>query len=330
MNKNQWLKKGIALTVIVVLIGVAFTSASVSERDISIHNISSNNTELSLSSDDDAILEYDTSTRNMNAYSRGISLGIGGDIVITFDPDDIIEPIEPLSGYRLVHINVSYAIRGLLSGKFLPMIKKRLSHMPIHLSINRTPEWADAIIIPDIVYPEISTEFKSDTTNLFISIVNKSAFAFCMGNIVIEAKTEPLLGPLGIITWIKQTQIISAVSFTPDYYPLISVTLENDTIQTPPGQLVELPITIKNIGNAKTIVTIDKLEYPDDWTVEIIPDIMIDIFENQEIQVSLFLCSPQNFIGNQTIRIALTPDYYGYEYKQGVTEFISILAYYQP
>jgi len=43
MNKNRLLKKGIVLTVIVMLIGLVFTSASVSERDISIQNISSNN-----------------------------------------------------------------------------------------------------------------------------------------------------------------------------------------------------------------------------------------------------------------------------------------------
>ncbi|UCF12980.1 MAG: hypothetical protein JSW06_01660 [Thermoplasmatales archaeon] len=300
MNKNHLLKKGIVFTVIVMLIGLTFTSASVSKRDIS--------------------------TRKMSTNKHGINFQIGGDIFITVDPDAISEPIEPLSGYRLVPVNVSYAIRGLLAGKLLPIIKKRCSHMPIYLSIKNRSEWADAIILPDIVYPEISTEYKSDTTNLFISIVNKSAFAFTGGYILIEAKTKPLLGPLGLITWINPRQEVSQVGFIPDYYPLISVTPENDTIETPPGEPVELPITIKNLGNAITRIDFDKLEYPDDWGV-LIPSI-ITLTINQEIQVSLVLRSPQNFIGNQTIRLALTPDYYGYNYKQGVTEFISILAYY--
>lgn len=169
MNKNQLLKKGSILTVIVMLIGLAFTSASLSERDISIQNISTNNPELSLSSDDDTILEYDTgavserdiSTRNMNANTRRLSLGLYGYIRIKADDEALHKPIDPLSGYRLVPVNVSYVIDGLLADELLPIIKKKWSHMPIHLSIESTPEWVDAIILPDIVYPEISTEFKS-------------------------------------------------------------------------------------------------------------------------------------------------------------------------
>lgn len=335
MNKNRLLKKGIVLTVIVMLIGLAFTSASLSERNISTQNITSNNTELSLSSDDDTILEYDTgaiseryiSTRNMNANTRGLSLGLYGYIRIKADDEALHKPIEPLSGYRLVPVNISYAIDGLLANELLPIIKKKWSHMPIHLSIESIPEWADAIILPDIVYPEISTEYKSDTTNLFISIVNKSAHAYSMEYITLKAQTEPLIGPLGIITWINPTQGESNIYFTPDYFSLISVTPENDTVQIPPGQVVKLLITIKNLGNAKTQITIDKLEYPDDWVVNIISNTVIDI--NQERQVSLTLRSPQNFIGNQTIRIALTPSYTYDPENRGVTEFISILAYEQ-
>lgn len=158
--------------------------------------------------------------------------------------------------------------------------------------------------------------------------MNISAPAYYLGYITLKAQTEPLIGPLGIITWINPTQSESNISFVPDYLPLISVTPENDTVQIPPGQVVQLSITIKNLGNAKTQIIIDKLEYPDDWNVNIISNTVLNI--NQERQVSLTLRSPQNFSGNQTIRIALTPSYYDNDYLRGLTDFISILAYYQP
>lgn len=275
-----------------------------------------------------SVSQIEGATKNNITNNRGpLTSGV---IKINCNTSELSGLIPPLSGYKLVHINVSYLVTGLYANIIVPFITKIWSHMPIGLSIEDVPEGVHVFIVPDIVYPEIDTQWRADEALLFISVLNTTTPAHAEYKIRIRAEPqyESLRGPLGIITWIHTPTYIAEFTIASEYYPLITVTPENYSIATPPGQVVELPITIKNLGNAKTVVTIDKLEYPDNWGVNIISNTVLNI--NQERQVSLVLRSPQNFSGNQTIRLAFTPSYFGDPENRGVTEFISILAYYQP
>ena len=300
--KSVVCNKGIAVAIAILIIGLTFTPTSISQLE-------------------------KTTKDNNNTNDRG-PFTLQGDIKVNYNASELSEKIPPLGGYKLVHLNVSYKVTGLLANALVPFIKRLWSHMPIELSIEDVPEWADIFIVPDVVYPEIDARWKTDGALLFISVQNTTAPAN-IPNIIqlcLEPQYEYLRGPLGIITLVHSPNKTAELSFTVKYYPLISVVPENDTIATPPGQVVVLPITIKNLGNAETEITIDKLEYPDDWSVNILSNTKVDI--NEEIQVSLFIRSPQNFSGNQTIRLAFTPSYFADPENRGVTEFISILAYY--
>ena len=299
--KSVVCNKGIAVAITALIIGLTFTPTSISQLE--------------------------KTTKNNNTNDRG-PFTLQGVIKVNYNASELSEKIPPSGGYRLVHINVSYKVQGLLANTLVPFIKRKWSHMPIELSIEDVPEWADIFIVPNVVYPEIDTQWKTDGALLFISVQNTTAPAHIpkIIQLCLEPQYEYLRGPLGIITLVHSPNHTARLSFVVNYYPLISVVPENDTIVTPPGQVVELPITIKNLGNAKTEITVDKLEYPDDWDVNIISNTVINI--NQERQVSLFIRSPQNFSGNQTIRLAFTPSYYAWSEYRGVTEFISILAYY--
>ncbi|MCK4332465.1 MAG: hypothetical protein KAV40_02675 [Thermoplasmatales archaeon] len=299
--KSTICNKGITIAITALIIGLTFTPTSISQLE--------------------------KTTKNNNTNDRG-PFTLQGVIKVNYNASELSEKIPPSGGYRLVHINVSYKVQGLLANTLVPFIKRKWSHMPIELSIEDVPEWADIFIVPNVVYPEIDTQWKTDGALLFISVQNTTAPAHIpkIIQLCLEPQYEYLRGPLGIITLVHSPNHTARLSFVVNYYPLISVVPENDTIVTPPGQVVELPITIKNLGNAKTEITVDKLEYPDDWDVNIISNTVINI--NQERQVSLFIRSPQNFSGNQTIRLAFTPSYYAWSEYRGVTEFISILAYY--
>ncbi len=298
--KNVFCNKGICIVIVSLIIGLAFTPIAVSQVD-KVHD---------------------------NTTERGL-FTLEADIKVTYNAKELSEKIPPLGGYNLVHINVSYKVRGMFATALLPIIKRKWSSMPIKLSLEDVPEWADILIVPDIVYPEFDTQWSTKEAFLFISVQDSMAPAN-VPNIIqlcLEPEYEYLHGPLGIIPLLHSSNRTAELAFTVDYYPLISVTPENDTIETPPGQQVTLPISIKNLGNAETVVTIDKLEYPDDWHVYIVHNVKVDI--NEEIQVSLSLVSPKNFSGNQTIRLAFTPSYFAWPEDKGVTQFISVLAHYK-
>jgi hypothetical protein len=140
---------------------------------------------------------------------------------------------------------------------------------------------------------------------------------------------ESACGPFGLFTVMQSTTQVVNITFTVAYKPLIMLHLpEGNIVETPPLVQVELPIGIKNLGNGKTIVENEVVEYPSDWIVSLPSQVILDVDEYKEMNLTII--APSNFSGEEMIRVSFTPHYY-YNYSLiGSTAYITILTYNRP
>jgi hypothetical protein len=103
---------------------------------------------------------------------------------------------------------------------------------------------------------------------------------------------------------------------------------EGNIIETPPLVQVQLPIQITNLGNGKTIVENEVVSYPDGWTVSLPPQLILEVDEYKEINLSII--APYAFSDEKSITMSFTPHSFDNYSLIGQTIYVSILAYYRP
>jgi hypothetical protein len=91
---------------------------------------------------------------------------------------------------------------------------------------------------------------------------------------------------------------------------------------------VELPIGIKNLGNGKTIVENEVVDYPDGWIVSLPAQLVLDVGEYKEINLTLI--APSNFSGVETITMGFTPHSFENYSLVGSLTVLNVLAFYNP
>jgi hypothetical protein len=103
---------------------------------------------------------------------------------------------------------------------------------------------------------------------------------------------------------------------------------KGNIIKTPPLVQVELPIGITNLGNGKTIVQNEVVNYPSGWTVALPAQVVLEV--NKYKEMNLTIIAPSNFSGEKTITVSFTPHSFDNYSLIGQTTYASILAYYHP
>jgi hypothetical protein len=202
----------------------------------------------------------------------------------------------------------------------------------LDLSIIDKPEWCAATLsqgtLQCIIPPPKENSHQIVHTQIAVQ-VSDVAPAFELCPVTIQAIIEPLHGPFGFLTMMLGTSQFVNVTFTVGYKPLIKLSLpETNIIETPPEIQVELPMGITNFGNGRTTVENEVLNCPDDWIVALPSQVILDVGEYKEINLSII--APSNFSGVETIALGFTPHSSENYSLVGSLTVINILAYYNP
>jgi len=298
MSESILIKKGFAFAVIILFIGMAITPICAAIM----------NTATESATPFIASQSADT-TENINNKFLGRYFGLEGNIRIIYNATTCLEPIIPLTGEYTREISVSYKVTGILAHFITRLLAGRMD-MRIELSIEDVPEYATARVSPSVVNLFINARWESEPCCVHIS-VNEDAPAYETSFFTLKATSDSIKGPLGLLTWIHDTEHFQDIPFVPAYLPIIDIMPEAGSLETPPGKISQLDITMENLGNGRTIIDSKILNFPSEEWWGYIPETVLDVGESKVI--SLLLLAPENYSGHNQIEIVSTGRYYFYD-----------------
>jgi len=224
----------------------------------------------------------------MPSTSAGI-IKSNGNLKLEYDASALEEQVTPLGGPRPVTISIGYLVSGIFATQTVSILTGRVLPM-IELSVEETPSYATAWVEPNVISPDMSTSWSTATATLWVSFKENVP---ARAEVTIKVKMHASAIP-GILFEVQEATSYADVSFTPGYLPIISVSPKGNFQEISPGEIATFDIEIENLGNAKTVVDFKILDIPEEWS----PNIQ----------------SPYGFgyhNDRETIRIEITPSYYG-------------------
>jgi hypothetical protein len=256
--------------------------------------------------------------------------GLNSNVEISWDANQTEEPIIPRGELRTVLLKVSFWVTWGIFGRLINYLLK-YTQVIITLSVVDKPEWCVGTISQgslQCIIPPKENSHEIVHTQLAVQVADDApAFELCP--VTIQTTIEPKHGPFGIFTVMQGTTQVVNVTFTVAYKPLISFHLpQTDIIETPPLVQVELPIGITNLGNGRTTVENEVVNYPSDWIVVLPSQVILDVGEYKEINLSII--APVNFSGVETISLGFTPHSSENYSLVGMLTIINVLAFYNP
>ena len=141
--------------------------------------------------------------------------GLRGNINFSYNKDAYLSPIMPLTGSVSRPIHISHKVSGL----FAPFIIKVFQiiygrTISINMSIDDKPDFATVRVTPNNVFPEISSDWKTDQAYIHISLdENAPAYEVCY--FTLNGTSESLTGPFGFLTWAPETVYVEKIPFVP-------------------------------------------------------------------------------------------------------------------
>jgi len=271
-------------------------------------------------------------TQNTNETHDIISsslFGLQSVITVSWDANQTSEPLEPHGAYRIIDLDVSYSVAKGFLGQFIfwyyIFAPKNIN---VTIEIIEKPDYCTANIDNSILWFPICDTPTVTQTRLGVS-VNENAPAFEPFCVKIKASVNDIPGPFGFLTFINDFEIIQSIFFTTNYLSIMKVTPESNYIETTPGTTVVDPITVENLGNGKTIVDIQFINFPEGWSLIIDPpQLIIEVDESKVTNLSI--TPPLDFYGYVTIILRFTPKYYYNPEIQGLPEVIVIAVNVKP
>jgi hypothetical protein len=260
----------------------------------------------------------------------GNFFGLSSNVAISWPANQTQKPIIPRGELRTVDLDIEFWVTRGLFGRLVNYLFAG-QQVLIKLSLVNTPEWCTATITQGILSVVIlRNENVHETVHTILAVqVDEDAPAFEPFPVAIQAIIKPLHGPFGFIQVMQGTTETVYITFTVGYKPLLKLILpEGNIIETPPLVQVQLPIEIRNLGNGKTIVENEVVSYPDGWTVSLPPQLILEVDEYKEINLSII--APYEFPDEESITMSFTPHSFDNYSLIGQTIYVSILAYYRP
>ncbi|MDG6219070.1 MAG: hypothetical protein QCI00_06480, partial [Candidatus Thermoplasmatota archaeon] len=238
--------------------------------------------------------------------------------VITVTHDTIKENVIPDKGLD-INLSTSFTLTGF--GATFVQTRSLLKDDPIIIGLNVSTDhdWADASITNSPAVLKINEPGTTWHSNVQVT-VTEQAPAFTLGKVTVTAKSNSIPGLVFIIgEKIERFE----VPFEVGYYPLLKTKLEDGaSYEVAPYNLTKIPITIKNLGNGDTNVTLNIIEEPENWNVSLPHSVIIKAFEGEE-QVFLEVLTDHDF-EEETIKIQTMPTYSGRPDVQGQAEGITL------
>lgn len=272
------------------------------------------------SKNNDSTVEYKTTL--LKPFFNGV-------IDIDYDSEFIPDTIEPEKEIVKIPIYIYHYVAGFGSGVIIPLLKNKI--VPIKLSIE-APDYCNCEITPDIVYQPLNTK-KPDKPQVAILTVslNRSSPAFQTNLLTIKAESQPIKGPLGLISILGKGSQHLTIPVTAGYYPDLSYSYQNFVL-TPPFTTSKIPINLINNGNGRTSVRFEVIDFPENWSLYINPHIAIGFNpygENNTASTLLAVVPPIDFI-NKCASITIKLEYYATGHHEEIWESTIKIIFYYP
>ena len=256
--------------------------------------------------------------------------GLNSNVEISWDANQTKEPIIPRGELRTVQLDIAFWVTWGVFGRLISYLYHG-KQIRLDLSIVDIPEWCIASISQKIFglnLPKKENSYEEASTYLSVMVAD-NAPAFEVFPVTIQTTIEPSHGLFGFITILQGVTKVVNVTFTVGYKPLLQFSFpDTDIIETPPLVQVDFPIRISNLGNGKTIVENEVVNYPDGWNVSLPVQVVLDVCESKEINATIL--APYNFSGEESITFKFTPHSYDNYSLVGESTYTTILAYYNP
>ena len=185
-----------------------------------------------------------------------LPFGFNSYIDLNYDSSTLEEPINPLSGFRNVDLNITYwtdVPKDFLW--FIPsswrnqlLFGNQMGLVDIYLSLENTPSWGTFSIAPPHLIMFITDRNNKAERQITIQIgLNVNAPAYQMHNITInaDASKEKFLNP---------TNEKIEMYITPGWIPLFNCEIDNSVIEILSGNNTNITIQITNNGNGLQMI----------------------------------------------------------------------------
>lgn len=243
---------------------------------------------------------------------RNFEIQLYNRVDISWDIKETKKPIVPRDELKILNLSIFYTVdtgnylaKGLYDFWQNPLnFKNNRSVVNIRLHIVDSSPWCSVALESNIVYVNFS---KNQTTSapLYL-ILNEDAPAYGSGYIKIKAAIPKITG-----TPIKSFDTNFNLSFIPTYFPYIDINLsKGNTMEISPLQQAEFPVIVENLGNARTKVFFDVINPPEEWTIVVDDEIILDEEIGSNNNATLSVQPPKNFgyyDETKIIQIAVTP-----------------------
>lgn len=213
-----------------------------------------------------------------------------------------VEPVTPEDLNQLVEIKkpvkipikVTYLVTGLFADVAIPIFSSKVTVASISLSVVDTPSWVSASIEPNVVIPEIKIGGASDTAILSVSFNEMAPGRFDVP-ITIKMEAQRIDG---VLFFIEGKTYTGTITVTPQFVPIIDVTPRTNFKEVSPGELVEFPIDLENLGNDITEFIFKIGDLPEGWVASMPANKKVDSAVtggNPKATVTLSVTPPYNF-----------------------------------
>jgi len=220
---------------------------------------------------------------------------------ISFQSNEIEEPLTPKGEAREINLNVSFKIEIERFGKnIINLLSNKKA--TVELDIVDYPLWSTVSIDTHTLEFDISNDVQYGEVILFIS-ASEEAPAYEIGSVRINASVDSIKGLLGIFTIIDGYHGEVAINFVASYLPVIDIVSPSTLYELSPYNETRIPINITNLGNDKTTILNEIVNQSENWNVSI-SDITVE--ENDTGTTYLIVYADHRF-DTETVEIRFTP-----------------------
>jgi hypothetical protein len=238
--------------------------------------------------------------------SAGLILNLSSIVNVDWG-NETLKPLVPLGEAASLTLDVTYGVTtgAFLSQAFLTLFLGR--QVNIKLEVTEKPDWCTATLKSDTITTAVTSGASTSPTKLTTTLtlrVDESAPAFGAGYVKIKASVPRI----GAIDGYSQ---VFTLEFQPAYLPMINAQLPEGNSKTiGPMDTAVFPITVENMGNARTTVFFKIDNVPEGWIVVVTDDITLDAEKGSTGTAYLTIKPPKGFgyhNDDRSIIVTMTP-----------------------
>jgi len=231
------------------------------------------------------------------AFIPSVSALIPSTPVLKLEPVNV-EDLTPLVNIKQpvkIEIKVTYSVTGPFSSIVTSSFETQNVVAPIGLSVVDPGLGISASVEPNVLQPKIKASGETFDTAILSVTFTEYVIGKLDVPITIKMEAQKVSGFLFHIEGLTQT---GTITIAPQYSPIIYVLPADTLYEVTPGEVLNIPIYLENLGNDKTRFILGVDDLPEGWVASINTDIVVDSAiagGNNKETVMLSVMPPYNF-----------------------------------